>query len=161
MEVLSICATWPNCCWRSCRSSSAAKRSNKSRLGVERWTYKISALSSLTNVLLPTFPFLCSKEVFPRLLLNISPVEDFALPLNQREPLMDHLLTDLLIRMFEKDSLSLGAKLIAHLSLPWSIGWVALTFLVRRSFVRLSPRYVNIWHNLHFFPIYTGIKALT
>ena len=67
MEVLSICATWPNCCWRSCRSSSAAKRSNKSRLGVERWTYKISALSSLTNVLLPTivtFHFLCTGKFF-------------------------------------------------------------------------------------------------
>ena len=81
--------------------------------------------SSLTNVFLPTiinFPFLCPGNVFPRLLPNVSPVEDFALPLNQREPLTDHLLTNLLIKMFDKDSLSLGAKLIAHLSLSWSIG---------------------------------------
>ena len=70
---------------------------------------------SLTNALLPTiitFHFLCEGNVFPRLLLNVSPVEDFALPLNQREPLMDYLLADLLIRMFEKVSLSLRAKII-------------------------------------------------
>ena len=42
---------------------------------------------------------------------------------------------------------------IAHLSLPWSIGWVALSFLVC-LFVRLSSRYVDIRLNLHFFNIY-------
>ena len=44
---------------------------------------------------------------------------------------------------------------IAHLSLPWSNGWVTLSFLVRRLFVRLS-RYGNTQPNLHFFSsIYT------
>ena len=43
---------------------------------------------------------------------------------------------------------------IAHLSLPWSIGWVALSFLVRRLFVRSSSCYGDIWLNLHFFNIY-------
>ena len=46
---------------------------------------------------------------------------------------------------------------IAHLSLPWSISWVALSFLVRRLFV------VPLWWNSTkspFFSIYTGIEAL-
>ena len=38
----------------------------------------------------------------------------------------------------------------AHLSLPWSIGWVALSFLFVCSFVRPS-RYGNIRPNLHFY----------
>ena len=42
-----------------------------------------------------------------------------------------------------------NSSFIAHLSRPWSIGWVALSFLVR-SFVRWS-RYGNIWPNIHFF----------
>ena len=45
---------------------------------------------------------------------------------------------------------------IAHLSRPWSIGWVALSFLVRLFvclFVRPS-RYGNIRLNLRFFNIY-------
>ena len=41
---------------------------------------------------------------------------------------------------------------IAHLSHPWSIGWVALSFLVC-LFVRPS-RYGNTRPNLHFFNIY-------
>ena len=35
---------------------------------------------------------------------------------------------------------------IAHLSLPWSIGWVALSFLFCRP-----SRYGDIWPNLHFY----------
>ena len=39
---------------------------------------------------------------------------------------------------------------IAHLSRPWSIGWVALSFLFVCSFVRPS-RYGDIRPNLHFY----------
>ena len=42
--------------------------------------------------------------------------------------------------------------IIAHLSRPRSIGWVALSFLVQLS-VRLS-RYGNIRPNIYFFNIY-------
>ena len=45
--------------------------------------------------------------------------------------------------------------LFAHLSRPWSIGWVALSFLVRLFVVPPAIR-----PNLHFFSIYRGIKAL-
>ena len=41
-------------------------------------------------------------------------------------------------------------RLFAHLSRPWSIGWVALSFLFVCLFVRPS-RYGNIWPNLHFY----------
>ena len=37
-------------------------------------------------------------------------------------------------------------RIIAHLSIPWSIGWVALSFLVR-----LSSHYGNIQPNLQSF----------
>ena len=37
-------------------------------------------------------------------------------------------------------------RIIAHLSIPWSIGWVALSFLVR-----LWSRYGNIQPNLQIF----------
>ena len=45
----------------------------------------------------------------------------------------------------------------AHLSRPWSIGWVALSFLVR-LFVVVVPLW---WHPTKspLFSIYTGIKA--
>ncbi len=51
-------------------------------------------------------------------------------------------------------------QLIAHLSLPWSIGWVALSFLVRRSFV--CSFVVPLWWHPNkspYFSIYTGIEA--
>ena len=40
---------------------------------------------------------------------------------------------------------------IAHLSLPLSNGWVALSFLFVRSFVRSLSRHGNIRPNLHFY----------
>ena len=52
---------------------------------------------------------------------------------------------------------------IAHLSRPWSIGWVALSFLIRLFvclFVRPS-RYGNIRPNLHFFQYIRTDKPYT
>ena len=62
--------------------------------------------------------------------------------------------------------LSLSSKLkfgqdikveFAHLSRPWSIGWVALSFLFVCLFVRPS-RYGNTQSNLHFFQYIQALK---
>ena len=39
------------------------------------------------------------------------------------------------LRRYDGSAFSCYLRHIAHLSLPWSIGWVALSFLVRRLFV--------------------------
>ena len=70
---------------------------------------------------------------------------------------------DPIIEMSQKDRFQRGHRFIFfvlifvlfdHLSLPASIGWVALSFLVCLS------RYGDIQKNLHFLSIYMGIKAL-
>ena len=85
----------------------------------------------------------CKTQIPNQIQIGLEKIDDHCQPHENSKP--NSVWFGIIIDFCQRLEPSTNPSFIAHLSLPWSIGWVALSFLVRRR--RLS-RYGNTRPNL-------------